>query len=144
MSVVVWDGMTLATDKSASNGNIHHCIDKAWVYKDVLLTGTGSLGGILAMREWYKAGAKPEGFPEIQKGNNWCHFIVVTEHGLERYEQSPIPIEHGRNACAFGSGQDIAYGALAMGANAEQAVGIANQYVADCGHGVDVFTLTGE
>jgi len=141
MSVVVWDGRTLAVDKASTNGQIQHCVDKAWVYKDVLLTGTGALGAILAMREWYKAGAIHEDFPEVQKGAYWCHFIVVDEYGLHRYEQTPIPVEHGRNPCAFGSGQDFAYGALAMGASAQQAVGIANQYSPDCGHGVDKFTL---
>lgn len=144
MSVVVWDGKTLATDKASASGNIQHRIDKVWIHGGELLTGTGTLGTILEMREWYKSGAYHKAFPNIQKGDYWCHFIVVDEHGLKRYEQSPIPIEHGRNACAFGSGQDLAYGALAMGASAEQAVNIANQYSPSCGQGVDVFTLTGE
>ena len=143
MSVIVWDGKTLATDRAALSGSIHHRIVKAWRHEGAILTGTGSVKRIHEMVEWYKRGVDTP-FPEGQKTSNWCHFIVVDEHGLKRYEQSPIPIEHGFNSCAFGSGQDLAYGALAMGASAEQAVEIANQYSRNCGHGVDIFHLKGE
>ena len=143
MSVIVWDGKTLATDRAALSGSIHHRVVKAWSHEVAILTGTGSVKRIHEMVEWYKKGVDTP-FPEGQNTSNWCHFIVVDEHGLKRYEQSPIPIEHGFNACAFGSGQDLAYGALAMGADAQRAVEIANLYSRNCGHGVDVFHLKGE
>jgi len=143
MSVIVWDGKTLATDRAALSGSIHHRVVKAWRHEGAILTGTGSVKRIYEMMAWYKRGVDTP-FPEGQMRSNWCHFIVIDEHGLKRYEQSPIPIEHGFNACAFGSGQDLAYGALAMGADAQRAVEIANLYSRNCGHGVDIFHLKGE
>jgi hypothetical protein len=116
--------------------------DKAWRVGNAILTGVGSMTLVLTMRDWYINGHHPIQFPTEQTlPDRWCEFIVATPDGLFRYERSPIPIEHGKNKCAFGAGKDFAYGALAMGATAEQAVTIANRYSIHCGMGVDVFNL---
>jgi hypothetical protein len=144
MTVIVWDGTNLATDKAGTDSHRKWATTKAWYHEGSILTGAGSLKLILEMREWYKRGAKTEDFPNEQRSSHFCQFVVVDEHGLKRYEQSPIPIEHGFNACAFGTGQDFAYGALAMGASAEQSVEATNKFSVNCGHGVEVFTITTE
>ena len=145
MTVVVWDGSTLATDKAASDGAAHWHTDKAWYHVaeegKVVLSGTGPLHSILSMKEWFIQGADRDTFPTLQTTHP-CHFVVVNYAGLYRYEAHPLPISHGRRQCAFGEGKDFAYGALAMGATAAQAVEIANQFSAHCGLGVDVFALT--
>jgi hypothetical protein len=119
--------------------------DKAWRLGNAVLTGVGNMTLVLAMRNWYVAGRDASKFPTEQTlPDRWCEFIVATPDGLFRYERSPIPIEHGKNKCAFGYGKDFAYGALAMGATAEQAVSIANKFSPHCGMGVDVFNFEGE
>lgn len=143
MTIIVWDGEQLATDCAATDDISLWETIKAWHWADdrgdVVLSGAGPLASILAMREWYKDGAIPAYFPPEQSGESFCHFLVVTRDGLLRYEQSPHPIEHGITACAFGEGKQFAYGALAMGADAETAVAIANSYSAHCGLGVKVY-----
>lgn len=139
MSIVVWDGHTLATDRAATDGAIKWRAAKAWRFGEAILSGVGPVQSILAMREWYMRGADPADLPIVQLSPNWCHFIVVRKDGLHRYEQGPYPIHHGRDQCAFGEGKDFAYGALAMGADAAKAVEITNMFSTVCGHGVDTY-----
>ena len=145
MTIVVWANNILATDRAATDGTAKWKTDKAWYYGEgdnrIILSGTGPLYTILAMREWYKGGALENKFPKEQSSNP-CHFIVVSQkEGLTRYEQSPIAIHHGANACAFGDGRDVAYGALHMGATARQAVEAANAHSLHCGLGVAEYWL---
>lgn len=146
MTVVVWDGASLATDRAATDGVAKWKTEKAWYHREesggtVILSGAGPLATILAMREWYKGGALPAVMPALQLSLQWCHFLVVTPSGLYRFERSAHPIHHGFDPCAFGNGREFAFGALAMGATAERAVEICNQFVPSCGQGVAVFTL---
>lgn len=141
MTVLVWDGKTLATDGAATDGRAKWPSTKAWRHGGVILSGAGPLQAILEMRDWYRNGARPVDFPNVQKGPSWCHFIVVSKAGLFRYEQSPVPVEHGTMQCAFGEGKEFAYGALAMGATAAQAVEIVNKFCPTCGHGVAEYRI---
>ena len=53
MSVIVWDGKTLATDRAALSGSIHHRVVKAWRHEGAILTGTGSVKRIHELMAWY-------------------------------------------------------------------------------------------
>ena len=146
MTIVVWDGKVLATDRAATDGAVQWEVTKAWYHQDpvlgtVVLSGTGPLRTILAMRDWYIAGALAPEFPNLQLSSKWCHFLVATSSRLLRYEQGDIPIDHGTNQCAFGEGRDFAYGAMAMGADAPTAVGVANKFSPHCGHGVNTYEV---
>jgi hypothetical protein len=145
MTVIVWDGQQLATDRQASDGVVKWESPKAWyaiIDKHVnILTGFGKLKAVLEMRDWYQEGADPNKFP---RHDGSSQFIVVNRHGLFRFENSPTPIPHAFRSCAFGTGREFAYGALAMGADAIQAVEAANKYSAHCGLGVEVFKIDGK
>jgi hypothetical protein len=145
MTIIVWDGSTLATDRAASDGAAQWRTKKAWYWGEgedrLILSGAGPLHSILEMCEWFKAGIPQETFPVIQTTHP-CHFVVISPHvGLYRYEQSHVPIEHGRSKCAFGEGRAFAYGALHMGADAAQAVAAANEYSPHCGLGIEEYRL---
>ena len=142
MTCIVWDGMTFATDKAASDGTVQWRSVKAWPWNGVLLSGAGPLQSILAMRDWYKGGAFPNEFPSVQLTPHFCHFVVLIRGiGMVRYEQGPEVIEQGFIPCAFGEGQSFALGAMAMGATAYRAVEIANEHSVHCGLGVDIYTI---
>lgn len=136
MSVIVWDGEVLATDRAANDGHGKWLSEKAWYHNGQVITGVGHLSTVLAMKQWYIEGGDPEKFPQEQRGPRTCAFVVIAHDvGLIRYEDSPIPIVHGQAKCAFGAGKDFAYGAMAMGANAVQAVEVANLFSIHCGMG---------
>ena len=142
MTIVVWDGTTLAVDRGVTDGFTMWEQDKAWKLDDIVITGSGHMASVIAMRDWYMNGSNPDTFPnKLVMGDNYSELIVVSRAGLIRFEKTYIPFEHGHNKCAFGSGKDFAYGALAMGATAEQAVSIANHFSIHCGMGVDVYSF---
>ena len=146
MTVIVWDGETLATDKAATDGAAQWQTTKAWYHAPpdggcVILSGAGPLQTILVMRDWALNGALQNKFPSVQLSSLFCHFIIVSQAGLHRYEQGLLPIDHGYDKCAFGEGRDFAYGALAMGATAGEAVAIANCHSPHCGLGVATYAL---
>jgi len=146
MTTIVFDGESLAVDNAGVNQGILVPVVKSWVMPNKhVVTGIGDGTQISIMAEWYKNGADPGTFPVSQRtGTPWCELIVATPEGLFRYERSHHPIHHGFNRCAFGSGKDFAYGALAMGANAAQAVHIASHFDRSTGMGVTLYRLYDE
>ena len=70
--------------------------------------------------------------------------IVISESGkcLE-YTRWPLPIEIIDPFFAWGAGSDFAMGAMAAGANAREAVLIANKHENDCGMGIDYYHIVG-
>lgn len=145
MTVIVWDGEKLVTDRKATDGTLKWESSKAWYVNSSLhgvciVSGVGFLKQIITLRGWVANGLDPQQCPYSHDEIN-CQLIVVTDNGLYQYDELPYPIERGFIPCAFGHGRDFAYGALAMGANAEQAVDVANRYSNYCGLGKEVFTL---
>ena len=144
MTVVVWDGMNLATDRQANDGSLKWESSKAWYVTSngevSIVSGVGLLSHIVTLREWYKNGALPDRYPaEIQ--HNTAQLIVIRQDGLWVYDGTAYPEHKGFNVCAFGHGRDFAFGALAMGADARKAVEIACEYSLQCGKGVEIYSL---
>ena len=69
MTVIAWDGKTLATDRMANDGSQKWESSKAWygVSKDkevVIITGVGLLHGIRQLAEWWQKGMEDE-MPDV-------------------------------------------------------------------------------
>ena len=136
MTIVVYDGKSIAIDRAAVSGTVIHRATKAWVHGDAVITGTGAASHVSALVNWYKQGADADDYPVYA---THAELIVATSVNLLRYERSPHPVDHGNNKCAFGDGRDLAYGALAMGATAAQAAQVACHYNPNCGGGLDIY-----
>jgi len=146
MPVLVWDGSNLATDRQANDGSAKWESSKAWyvtIDNEVcIVSGVGLLDDIIKMREWIKQSGVPQEFPALTSKSELI--VVRRDTGLWLYEGIPFPVHCGFNPRAFGHGKDFAYGAVAMGANAQQAVEASNMFCLHCGKGVEVFNLNGE
>lgn len=140
MTVIVWDGVTLAADKQCQSGEMVYETTKiAHTPNGEVMAYAGPVAEGLAMMDWYAKGADPDLFPESQKGQDWAVLVVAAKHGVKHFENVPVPVpSHGKRA--WGSGKDFAMGALQMGATAEQAVQAANAVCVSCGFGVDTLT----
>lgn len=142
MSVVVWDGKTLAADKQ---GTICDMKVKTTKIKRLpggeILAWVGTQENGLALANWFVNGCKPEEWPECQKGDDWTRLIVVIKGKAYEYEQLPIRQCVEGTPHAWGSGRDYAIGALAMGATAAEAVKVASRFSTTCGLGVDAFVV---
>jgi hypothetical protein len=144
MSVIVWDGKTLAADMQVSYGSTACKISKIRKLKDgTILATTGSECSGALMMQWYETGADFSKYPVCQSDkDDWSRLVVVLPDGqVSCYEKYPVRIGVIQIPMAWGSGQDFALGALAMGADARKAVGIACQYSTDCGFGVEAFDI---
>ena len=146
MTVIAWDGKTLAADKQATQSDMRRAVKKILKIKGNLLGASGDWDRAQEMFDWFAQGADREKYPWFQKEDDkWVGMLVITpDRRILKYERSPIPIDFSlEGVYAFGSGRDYAYGAMAMGANARKAVLIASRYDTGCGLGVDTLTLGG-
>lgn len=139
MSVIAWDGKTLAADKQGNDGNIVTITKIIRVGKH-LIGGTGSAASTASIFRWYQMGADPEKFPECQKDKErWSDLLVVTpDKKVFKYEQEPVCFEIEDKFVSIGSGSPYALSAMELGATAKEAVLIACKYERNCGRGVDV------
>ena len=143
MSIIAWDGYTIAADKAITNCDCMFTGTKINRLSDGrVLAWTGIEDTAKAMMKWYETGAQPEHFPQSQKDpNKFTRLIVATASGVWSYETEPFPLHVEDSVYAWGSGRDFALGAMAMGATARQAVEIASRYNIHCGMGIDEFVI---
>lgn len=151
MSVIVWDGKTLAADTLGTNEGLKRQMSKTMKWFDnnamhtpVYLAWTGQQDHGGALWRWYLDGQKPAEYPDFQKTADWTRLIVVMmvekQWILFAYEQTPYPMTMSA-PCAFGSGRDFAMGAMAMGADARKAVEIACKFSTGCGLPVEAYDV---
>ena len=142
MSVIVWDGKTLAADRQATCSDMAARVTKARrLESGEVLAWTGDQEQGLALARWYEAGADRDKWPAFQKGTDWTRLIVADADGVHFYDKEPEQQRLEEPFAAWGSGRDFAIGALAMRANAEKAVEVASMFNVHCGCGCDVFEL---
>lgn len=141
MTVIAWDGKTLAADRRAGVSGTIRTTTKIMRHprKRELLGIAGSLVDGLEVRHWYLTSADPEKFPATcRQADNFARLIVVSSEGVFCFEGSPIPIKFEGRHAAFGSGSDFAMAAMHMGRTAEQAVEVACALSYECGDGIDL------
>lgn len=139
MTVIAWDGKTLAADRQGTNCGMRFPATKLFHLADgTVVAGTGVLAAVHRMKQWYENGADVSNYPDCQKTNDdWCRLVVVKPGGsVTYYEGQPVGIPSESVPAAWGSGRDFAMGAMLAGANAVRAVEITNMVSVDCGFGV--------
>ncbi len=142
MSVVCWDGKTLAADKQITSSEMLKSGRKIYQTRAGNIAAfTGSLEQGLVLIRWHEAGSDESKWPAFQRTADWTRLIIANSMHCVTYDQEPIEQVIDGPFAAWGTGRDFAMGAMAMGANAAQAVEIASRYNVYCGCGVDVFEL---
>ena len=140
MTVIAYDGEFCAIDSGMIAGTTIHQMRKWWVHNNrEVVTGAGNASHVVALAEWYMGGATLDKFPPAVLFHKDAELIVIDIDGVRRFEASPFPLNHGITKCAFGEGRDFAYGALAVGASAEEAAIAACQYSPACAEPVHRF-----
>lgn len=144
VTVVAWDGTTLAADKRGTNYGFHYTVSKLSRVDDCLVGVFGSFARAGNYLSWLKAGRDPATYP-AQVTDSECYLLVVHRSGLiERFENSgyPVAIEERSHAC--GSGRDFAIAAMHCGKTAREAVELTCRLTIDCGNGIDTLTFENE
>ena len=147
MTVVAWDGKTLAADRLAVCGRARSSVTKIYRFGGELIGGAGTISVVKEMAHWYEMGADPETFPASARGeaDGTSVLIVVLANGTAwSYEGGPLPFlvedPHG----AWGCGNEAALVAMACGLHAAAAVAMVSRFNSACGNGVDALTLDGK
>ena len=141
ITVIAWDGHTLAADKMACCGDTAVTCTKLRRVEDKVFAWCGGRGEGQGLIAWYLDGADKDKFPAFQKTDDWALLVIAAPGGVVFYERTPEPIACEDPYGAWGSGREVALGALAMGADARRAVEVASLHTHTCGLGVDAFEL---
>ena len=141
MTVIAYDGKTVAADKQCVNGSTKSTTTKLIRLDSGMIVGmTGTLSSGLLVLDWLNG--KLSEWPKCQEDKDrWAMVIVIKDGVVKVYEQNPAPVLIKDEFMAWGSGGDFAIGAMAMGATAKESVEIANRFSTDCGMGIDVFEV---
>lgn len=142
MTIIAWDGTTLAADKRACTGGSHFTVTKIWRDgPDRLVGGTGAWARSGAFRQWLAGGAKPADYPENPKDDDLYLMIVHRDGRIQKYENTPWPVTIEEPYYAIGSGRDYARAAMHLGQSARGAVEVACLFDEACGNGIDTLTF---
>jgi len=141
MSVIAWDGKTLAADKLGCMGSLKITITKIFCLATCLVGYVGEIDAGEELVDWFSNGAVPGDFPAGQRNidkSNWL-LVIAPDKSIKKYERTPFPITIEDPFFAMGSGRDYAMAAMYLGKTAREAVEIACIFDNGCGNGVDVF-----
>ena len=143
MTVICWDGKTLAADKRACHGTYKGgTTTKIHRFEEGICGAAGSLETARHFITWLQAGSVPEEFPCWDEEKDASFLVVYNDGRVAVYESTPIPLWMEERCHAIGSGRDFALAAMYLGKNAKQAVEVACALDAYCGNGVDTLTLS--
>lgn len=138
MTVIVWDGKTLAADRMLNHQGMATRTEKIMRRGEFLVAVGGNDGLARAMAEHlFGDGTVP--WP-IAKDHESASLVVVHSSGkIVMYEdERPFPVPVAAHRMAWGAGRDFAMAAMAMGADACRAVEVACELSTVCGLGVQI------
>lgn len=148
MSVIVWDGKSIAADRMAVNGDLTRREQKLVQMGQFIYGFTGDVTKGRALIKWHQNGQYENEWPACQTEESWSRLIVIERivPGMIKigtYEEIPVylPLHEEERFFAWGSGAHFAFGALEMGATARQAVEATCRRCTGCGFGVDEVVL---
>jgi len=154
MTVIAWDGKTLAVDSQVSDSTGYkQAADKIWRFEygdekpDALLAVFGVLAHGAPLVEWFKSGATPSDYPFPASTVNefvGTSLVVVSGNQVMEYGASPYPdIQPISVKQAWGSGGQMALGAMLAGYTAVQAAQLSCKHITTCGGPVKSMTMEG-
>lgn len=143
MTVIVWDGKTLAADKLADSAGIRRTVTKIQKVNGCLVGTSGNFARGLELIAWWRRGAITAELPAYQHlHDEFVDLLVISpDKGILKWERSPVPMIFEDTVFAMGSGRDFALAALHYGATAAEAVEVACKFDLGCGIGVDILTF---
>ena len=141
MSVIAWDGRTLAADKRLCLGTLIRTTTKIFRVGDALCAYAGEAGAGEEMLAWFRGGAIPSEFPARQRTDEWAGLLVIRKGEILKYEKTPYPLMVEDKTYAIGCGRDFALAAMHLGHDARTAVEVTIALDNACGNGIDCLML---
>ena len=142
MTVIAWDGKTLAADKQSTNGGFASTVTKIHRVPGGIVGFTGNGGHAMALFAWFKGGRDPKAWPK-KEGDSSAGVVFISEDGIYAYsgEDGPNAEKLENKFDAWGVGYAYALAAMHLGHNARIAVQVACDLDINCGKGIDTLEL---
>jgi 20S proteasome alpha/beta subunit len=146
MTVIAWDGLTLAADKMVYYETSKAVTTKIYKFPvdegHILVGWSGDCANGQEMLNWVKEGRIPEKFPICQKeAKSGALMVIEADGAIKCYFTGPFALKLEDSFHAIGSGDEFAMAALYLGYSAEVAVKTASALCPSCGNGIDTLTL---
>lgn len=142
MTVIAWDGTTLAADKRAVEGGMPQTVSKLSRHEDTLIAIAGCYSRGVQLSRWFTSGARAEDFPALADEERYAKLLVFRRTGpVHEFDRASDPCVIDDARVAFGTGGAAAMAALILGCDARKAVEIACMVDVFCGNGVDTLTF---
>ena len=138
MTTIAYDGKSIACDSRATCGEYISPQHQNKAFYDVgpfrCVMFCGDVAGFIPMHDWLRKGAKPKDYPHVETVAVCVYGKKVTVYG----DAWPFVAD---KLSAFGSGGDVALGALHAGADARTAIRIAAKLDPHTGGKIQVFKI---
>jgi 20S proteasome alpha/beta subunit len=142
MTVIAWDGRTLAADKRATSDNVAYTVCKVERFGGYLLGLSGAADVAHELREWFKEGAIPKDFPKSARRDTATLIVIGPDAKPRAFATGPHAMLYSDDKQAWGCGRDFALAAMYLGHDARRAVEVACTFDVSCGNGIDTLELT--
>lgn len=142
MTVIAWDGKTLAADKRCTIAGYPATSTKIHRVPGGLVGFSGCAVHAAELLHWFRNGRDPEDFPKRDEETG-CGSLLITDTGeiLLFTHHSGFPEQIEGAFFARGAGRDYALAAMHLGHDARTAVEVACALDTSCGNGIDTLTL---
>lgn len=139
MTVIAWDGRTLAADKRGTIAGMAYTVTKIHRVRGELVAFSGSGSHAAEILEWFKGDRKPETFPRRTDADEAAGMLVIDKDRrvLQYAWNCPYPEMIEGSFYARGAGRDYAMAAMHLGKTAREAVEVACAFDVSCGNGID-------
>lgn len=139
MTVIAWDGTTLAADRRCSFGAYIGEMTKIRAIGNAFVGVAGTAAKAAEFFAWFEAGADPKTYPKRDLNEEYFTAIVILPGPvLHRYEVVGVPFVVECEKHAIGSGRDYAAMAMHLGKTAAEACELAMVFDENSGNGVDL------
>lgn len=135
MSVVAFDGKTMAADRQGTLGDSPVQVEKIFERAEWRYGCVGNAQDAILFQEWVESGQHERDKPDLE---DVCVLAAHPALGLYVMTERLVPVPIHEQKWAIGSGGEFARGAMAAGANAVKAVRIACDLCLSCGLGISV------
>lgn len=142
MTVIAWDGTTLAADKRATGGAMASTVTKIHRLPDGLVAFSGGGAHASELLNWFYGARNPDTYPRRNDDDGAGSLMVNLDGVVFMYSSgSPFPERIEDPFFARGSGRDYAMAAMHLGCDARRAVEVACAFDVYCGNGIDTMRL---
>ena len=133
MTIIAYKDGVLAADSQLSAGSLICGTDRKLIrLEGYMLGGCGNSEDWELFLEWFEKTLKNPLTPRPLLNKNADFICIKKNKSIIYYGSKLIPYNVKSKFHALGSGMDIAYGAMAAGASAKEAVKITCKYHKDC------------